>query len=307
MTSSKIDLTVDLGGLKMANPVIAASGTFGYGSEFIDFVDLDRLGGFSTKGLSYKPRLGCPAPRVIETASGMLNAIGLENIGLEKFLSEKIPLIRKYKTAVIVNFFAETIDEFSEMARKLSDEVRVDALEMNISCPNIREGGMMFSSDPKITSKVVSSVRKSTSKFLIIKLSPNVTDIKEMARVVEGEGADAISLINTLMGMAINIDTGEPYLSNVTGGLSGPAIKPIALRMVYETAQTVKIPIIGMGGIQNAEDAMEFIMAGARAFQIGSANFIDPSVTMKVLKGLISLCKEKGIFRLSDYRPETYI
>tara|TARA_B100000686_G_C16764336_1_gene960788 strand:- start:886 stop:1791 length:906 start_codon:yes stop_codon:yes gene_type:complete len=300
MKSSQIDLTVDLGGLKLVNPVIAASGTFGYGLEFAEFVDLDQLGGFSTKGLSLKPQAGCPVPRVIETPSGMLNAIGLENIGLEKFLREKIPMLRNYKTALIVNFFGKTCNEYSEMANALSGEDRVDALEMNISCPNVQEGKLFFSSDSQTAANVVRSARKATDKFLIVKLSPNVTDITEIARAVEGEGADAISLINTLLGMSIDIDTGRPYLGNQTGGLSGPGIKPVALRMVYEAVRSVKIPIIGLGGIQNAEDAMEFLMAGANAIQIGTANFLDPSVTIKVLNGLVSLCSEKGINRLAD-------
>ena len=301
MSLSKIDLSVDLGGLELSNPIMAASGTFGYGLEFIDFVDLNRLGGFSTKGLSLKPKFGCPAPRVVETASGMLNAIGLENIGLEKFIKEKVPLLRNYQTTVIVNFFGESIEEYSEMAGSLSGEDRVDALEMNISCPNVKEGGSFFTANSELTAKAVRSVRKATDKFLIVKLSPNVADITETAKVVEGEGADAISLINTLMGMSIDLENGEPYLGNATGGLSGPAIKPVAIRMVYDTVRAVKIPVLGIGGIQTAEDAIEFLIAGARAVQIGTANFIDPSTTMKILDDLISLCGKRGVTCISDF------
>ena len=301
-TGNNADLSVKLGRLELANPVIAASGTFGYGLEFLPFVDLDRLGGFSTKGLSLKPRMGNPVPRMVETASGMLNAIGLENIGLDKFLSEKLPLLENYKTRILVNFFGDTKDEYIEMATRLSDVERVDALEMNISCPNVEEGGVQFSSDPAVVRSLVTAVRQATGKFLIVKLSPNVTDITEIAKAAEEGGADAISLINTAIGMSIDLETRKPYLANNTGGLSGPAIKPIALNMVYQTVRAVKIPVIGMGGISNTEDALEFLSAGATAIQIGTANFIDPGVTMKVIEGIRRYCHTHAIQKVSDLK-----
>lgn len=303
MTPGKnVDLSVKLGRLEFANPVIAASGTFGYGLEYLPFVDLDRLGGFSTKGLSLKPRMGNPAPRMVETASGMLNAIGLENIGLDRFLSEKLPLLAHYKTRILVNFFGDTKDEYIEMATRLSDVERVDALEMNISCPNVEEGGVQFSSDPAVVLSLVTAVRQATKKFLIVKLSPNVTDITEIAKAAEEGGADAVSLINTVIGMAIDLDTRKPYLANKTGGLSGPAIKPIALNMVYQTVRAVKIPVIGMGGISSTEDALEFLSAGATAIQIGTANFIDPGITMKVVEGIREYCQTHTLQKVGDLK-----
>lgn len=298
--NTKIDLSVKLGSFQLANPVIAASGTFGYGLEFAPFVDLNLLGGFCTKGLSLKPRVGNPVPRMVETSSGMLNAIGLENVGLEKFLKEKIPSLEKYQTRLIVNFFGDTVTEYVELASALSDVKRVDALEMNVSCPNVEEGGIQFSSDPQVLHRTVSAVRKVTEKFLIVKLSPNVTDITEMALAAEESGADALSLINTHVGMKIDIESGKPWLANTTGGLSGPAIKPMALAMVYKTVRAVKIPVIGIGGIASVEDALEFLMAGARAIQIGTANFIDPAVTIKVINGLREYCQRKGLKSLAD-------
>jgi dihydroorotate dehydrogenase (NAD+) catalytic subunit len=299
---NNVDLSVKLGRLEFDNPVIAASGTFGYGLEYLPFVDLDRLGGFSTKGLSLKPRMGNAVPRMVETSSGMLNAIGLENIGLEKFLSDKLPLLENYKTRILVNFFGDTKDEYIEMAAKLSDVERIDAVEMNISCPNVEEGGVQFSSDPVVVRSLVEAVRKATGKFLIVKLSPNVTDITEIARAAEEGGADALSLINTAIGMSIDLKTRKPYLANKTGGLSGPAIKPIALNMVYQTFRAVKIPVIGMGGISNTEDALEFLAAGATAIQIGTANFIDPGITMKVIDGIRQYCQTHSIQRVSDLK-----
>ena len=298
--SAKVDLSVKLGALDFANPVIAAAGTFGYGLEFVPFVDLNRLGGFCTKGLSLKPRMGNPVPRMIETSAGMLNAIGLENVGLEKFLQEKLPALKNYRTRLIVNFFGDTVAEYAEMAGALSDIERIDALEMNVSCPNVEEGGIQFSSDPATLGRVVEAVRKATEKFLIVKLSPNVTDITELARSAEGAGADALSLINTCVGMAIDTRLGKPWLANGTGGLSGAAIKPIALAMVYKTVRAVKVPVIGVGGIASAEDALEFLMAGARAIQIGTANFIDPAITMKVIDGLREHCERNGLNSLAD-------
>ncbi len=297
---SEPDISVKLGDLELDNPVIAASGTFGYGLEFIPFLDLNRLGGFCTKGLSLKPRVGNPVPRVVETASGMLNAIGLENVGLEQFRDEKLPLLKKYRTRIIANFFGETVLEYAGMAEKLSELERIDALEMNISCPNVEAGGLAFSSNPQIVEQVVGAVRPATSKFLIVKLSPNVTDICEIARAAEGAGADAVSLINTFVGMALDLETGKPHLANISGGLSGPAIKPIALNMVYQVARTVKIPVIGMGGIRSAEDALEFIRAGASAVQVGTANFFDPAITIKIIDGISRWCSEKGINKIEE-------
>lgn len=299
---SDIDLSVDLGGLCLANPVIAASGTFGYGLEFADFLDLNLLGGFCTKGLSLKPRIGNEVPRMVETAAGMLNAIGLENIGLEKFAQGKLPLLQGYDTRIIVNFFGDSVDEYAAMAGALSALDRIDALEMNISCPNVAEGGQYFSNNPKIVQQVVAAARKATRKFLIVKLSPNVADIAEIARAAEGEGANAVSLINTVTAMAFDPKTRKPYLGNVTGGLSGPAIKPIALRMVYQTARAVGIPVIGMGGIACAEDALEFLMAGAKAVQVGTANFFDPAVTIKIIEGIKAHCINRGVKKLNEMK-----
>ncbi len=301
-SGSQLDLKVKLGELELANPVIAASGTFGYGLEYVPFVDLNRLGGFSTKGLSLKPKIGNAVPRVVETPSGMLNAIGLENIGLEAFLKEKLPRLEEYKTRVIVNFFGNTLEEYGEMAAALSHADRVDALEMNISCPNVEEGGLQFSSEPGIVGKAVDRVRKSTDKFLIVKLSPNVADITEIARAAEGAGADALSLINTYLGMSIDLESRKPYLANGTGGLSGPAIKPIALCMVYQTVRAVNVPVIGIGGIASAEDALEFLAAGASAVQIGTANLFDPGVTMKVLDGIEHYCRTHGIKSIAELK-----
>jgi dihydroorotate dehydrogenase (NAD+) catalytic subunit len=298
--SVNIDLSVKLGSMEFANPVIAASGTFAYGIEFAPFVDLNKLGGFCTKGLSLYPKLGNRVPRMVETSSGMLNAIGLENIGLEKFLIDKLPLIDKFKTRLIVNFFGNNIVEYVEMASALSDVSSIDALEMNVSCPNVEKGGIELSSDPAILQRLVESVRNVTDKFLIIKLSPNVLDITKLAIAAENGGADAISLVNTYVGMKIDVESGKPWLANITGGLSGPAIKPIALAMVYKTCRAVKIPVIGIGGISSVEDALEFLMAGASAIQIGTANYIDPSITIKVIDGLRDYCLKNNLNSLKD-------
>jgi dihydroorotate dehydrogenase (NAD+) catalytic subunit len=298
--NANIDLSVKLGSMSFTNPVIAASGTFAYGIEFAPFVDLNKLGGFCTKGLSLNPKMGNRVPRMVETSSGMLNSIGLENIGLEKFLNDKLPLLEKFKTRLIVNFFGQNNVEYIEMASALSDISSIDALEMNVSCPNVEKGGIEISSDPFILQRVVESVRKVTNKFLIIKLSPNVLDITKLAIAAEKGGADAISLVNTYVGMKIDVDSGKPWLANITGGLSGPAIKPIALAMVYKTCRAVKIPVIGIGGISSAEDALEFLMAGASAIQIGTANYIDPSITIKVIDGLRSYCQKNNLNSLKD-------
>ena len=297
-----VDLTVNLGKLVLDNPVIAASGTFGYGLEYLDFLDLNELGGFSTKGISLKPKAGNPVPRVTETASGMLNSIGLENIGLEEFLSTKLPQLKTYKTKIIVNFFGDTVSEYVEMASVLSKEDRIDALEMNVSCPNVDKGGLQFSSDPIILKQLVDAVRKASEKFLIVKLSPNVTDITVLARAAEEGGADALSVCNTFVGMKVDTKSGKPYLANRTGGLSGPAIKPIALNMVYETARTVQIPVFGIGGISTCDDALEFLMAGAKAIQIGTANYIDPTVTIKVIDGIRNWCLKNQVSKLSNIK-----
>jgi len=296
------DLTVDLGKLVLDNPVIAASGTFGYGLEYTEFLDLNDLGGFSTKGLSINPKIGNPVPRVIETSSGMLNAIGLENIGLQVFLSDKLPQLKNYKTRIIVNFFGDTVQQYVEMASALSKEERIDALEMNVSCPNVEEGGLQFSSDPTVLRQVVEATRKATDKFLIVKLSPNVTDITVLARAAEDAGADALSVCNTFVGMKLDLESGKPYLANRTGGLSGPAIKPLALNLVYQTVRAVKIPVIGIGGIANSEDALEFLMVGAKALQIGTANYIDPTVTVKVVRGIRDWCRQNQIAKLADLK-----
>ena len=295
-----MELSVKLGSLSLNNPVIAASGTFGYGLEYCSLVDLNALGGFSTKGLSLKPKTGNPVPRVIETSSGMLNAIGLENIGLQAFLSEKLPQLNNFNTRIIVNFFGDTTSEYVEMAQALSEVERVDALEMNVSCPNVEKGGLQFSSDPKVLLDVVSSVRKVTKKFLIVKLSPNVTDITLLAKSAEDAGADALSVCNTFVGMSIDLKTRKHHLANKTGGLSGPAIKPLALNLVYQTVRAVQIPVIGIGGIASGEDALEFLLAGAKAVQIGTANFIDPASTLNVIEGIRRYCLKNGVKNLSE-------
>jgi dihydroorotate dehydrogenase (NAD+) catalytic subunit len=297
-----MDLSVDLGGLRLINPVIAASGTFGYGLEYSSLVDLNCLGAFSTKGLSLKPKTGNPVPRVIETSSGMLNSIGLENIGIDAFLTEKLTLLKNIDTCIIVNFFGETSYEYVEMAGALSDVERLDALEMNVSCPNLDKGGLQFSSDPSVLAELVSAVRKVTKKFLIVKLSPNVTDITLLARAAENAGADALSVCNTFVGMSIDLKTRKPHLANKTGGLSGPAIKPLALNLVYKTAQMVKIPVIGIGGITSGDDAVEFLLAGAKAVQIGTANFIDPASTISVIDGIRKYCLSNGLKKLSELK-----
>ena len=297
-----MDLSIKLGSLCLNNPVIAASGTFGYGLEYSSLVDLNALGGFSTKGLSLKPKVGNPVPRVIETSSGMLNAIGLENIGLEAFLSEKLPQLKNFNTRIIVNFFGDTTQEYAAMARALSVVERLDALEMNVSCPNVEKGGLQFSSDTEVLTEVVSSVRKATEKFLIVKLSPNVTDITLLAKAAENAGADALSVCNTFVGMSIDLKTRKPHLANRTGGLSGPAIKPLALNLVYQTVRAVQIPVIGIGGISSGEDAVEFLLAGAKAVQIGTANFIDPVSTLHVIEGIRQYCLANGVNNLSELK-----
>ena len=281
-------LSVEIGKLKLKNPVMTASGTFGYGEEYSEFLDISSLGAVVVKGLSLHPKEGNPPPRIVETPAGMLNAIGLQNIGIEAFINEKLPFLKKFDTTVIVNFFGDTIEEYVEAAERLSSVEGIHALEMNISCPNRQAGWSLFGTDPGMTRDVVSAVRKATDLTLIVKLSPNVTDIAYMAKTAEDAGADALSLINTLTGMAVDLVTKRPRLANVTGGLSGPAIKPVALRMIWECYRKVRIPIIGMGGIVTAEDALEFILCGASAVAVGTGNFINPRSAMDILEGIRS-------------------
>ncbi len=294
------NLSVEIAGIQFQNPVLAASGTFGYGLEYTDFIDLNRLGGIIVKGLSAKPSPGNSPPRIVETASGMLNAIGLQNIGVEAFIKEKIPLLKKFNTKIIANFFGDTQDEYVRTAERLSNVSEIAGLEMNISCPNVEKGGLAFGTDPEITEELVRKVRKITSLPLIVKLSPNVTDIVVMAKAAVNGGADALSIINTLLGMAIDVQSRRPILANITGGLSGPAIKPVALRMVWQVAKTVDIPVIGIGGIMDARDALEFIIAGASAVQIGTANFIDPSISIKIIEGIKDYCEKNGVRDIKD-------
>ncbi len=293
-------LKTNICGVEFKTPVIAASGTFGYGLEYIKHTDLNNVGGVAVKGISLNEAKGNKMPRLVETRAGMLNAIGLQNVGVEKFLSEKLPVLRKYDTKVIVNFWGKTIDEYIEVA-KILDNANVDMLEMNISCPNVKEGGISFSATPENTREIVKAVRKSvTNKPLVVKLSPNVTNIVDYAKVCEAEGADCLSLINTLLGMAIDVNTMKPILANITGGLSGPAIKPVALRMVYEVFKNVNIPIMGMGGISNHVDALEFFMVGANLVQVGTANFVEPNACVDVAEGMQQFLEEKNINHIND-------
>ena len=287
-------LCVDLAGLRLKNPVIAASGTFGYGQEYADYVDLNQLGGIAVKGLSLKPRAGNPPPRIMETTGGMLNSVGLQNIGVEAFIEEKLPFLSQYDVAVIANIYGETLEEYSKVAAKLSAAKGVSALEVNISCPNVKNGGLSFGADPKAAAQVTRRVKAQTDLPVIVKLTPNVTDIVLIARAVEKAGADAVSLINTLTGLAVDVQTKTPRLKNITGGLSGPAIKPVALRMVWQVASAVRVPVIGIGGIGTAEDAVEFLLAGASAVQVGTANFYNPASSMEILSGLEAWLREQG-------------
>jgi dihydroorotate dehydrogenase (NAD+) catalytic subunit len=296
------NLKTEICGIKFKNPVIAASGTFGYGLEFTNRIDISMLGGISVKGISLNEEKGNPMPRIMETHAGMLNAIGLQNIGVNKFLDEKLPELKKYDTNIIANFWGKTVEEYTEVA-KILDCSDVDMLEMNISCPNIKEGGIAFGTNPEMTFEVVNKVKKSISnKPLIVKLSPNVSNIKIFGKTAESAGADAISAINTLLGMSININTRRPHLSNVTGGLSGPAIKPVAVRMVYELYQAVDIPIIGIGGIMNYKDVAEFFIAGASAVQVGTANFVNPEIISTIIDDLTTYCKANEIGNFTELK-----
>jgi dihydroorotate dehydrogenase (NAD+) catalytic subunit len=297
---STVDLSVTIGSLALKNPLIAASGCFGYGVEYADLVDLSSLGGVAVKGLFLTEREGHPAPRIVETPAGMLNAIGLQGIGVRRFVDEKLPELRARRATVIVNVCGTTLDEYVEVSRILSDADGVDAIELNISCPNIKEGGIQFGCSLTGTFDVVNAVRRVTKLPLIPKLTPNVTDVSSFARAAEDAGADAVSLVNTFLAMVLDVETRRPKISNVVGGLSGPAIRPIAVRMVYECRQAVRIPIIGMGGITDARDALEFMIAGASAVQVGTANFVDPMIWPKLIDGIRAYMERHQIARLSD-------
>ncbi|PLX02244.1 MAG: dihydroorotate dehydrogenase [Marinilabiliales bacterium] len=296
-----VDLRVQIGGgLELKNPVTTASGTFGFGQEFTDFIDLDELGGIFVKGLTLKLRQGNDYPRMAETASGMLNAVGLQNKGIDYFIETTYPDIKKYKTEIFPNINGSVVEDYIAVAEKVNEIEGINALELNISCPNVKEGGMAFGVSCPSAIAVTEAVRKAYDGVIIVKLSPNVTDITEIAKGVEGAGADAVSLVNTFLGMAIDYKTRKPVLSTITGGLSGPAIKPIALRMVWQVYNAVKIPVVGMGGIMNAEDAIEFMLAGSSAIQIGTANFIDPQISIKILKGIEDYCKDNNVSAVRD-------
>lgn len=296
----KPDMSVKIAGITLRNPVMTASGTFGYGQEFAEYVDLERIGAFVTKGLSLKPRSGNPTPRIVETPGGMLNAIGLQNVGIEAFIRKKVPFLRTVNTPAIANFFGNTVDEYAELARRLDAIPEIAGLEVNISCPNVKQGGIVFGTDPDCAFGVISACREATTKPLIAKLSPNVTDIVDMARACADAGADALSLINTLTGMAIDLNRRRPVLANVTGGFSGPAIKPVALRMVWQVARAVELPIIGIGGIMTAGDALEFILAGATAVQVGTASFINPNASQTIAEGMEAWLAENGVESVSS-------
>jgi len=299
------DLSVQLGpqnkrGLLLSNPLMTASGTFGYGTEYADIIDIQRLGAIICKGTTLKPRQGNPQPRLWETASGVLNSIGMENIGIEALIKEKAPLWAKWKVPMIVNILGESVEDYGKLAKRLDKVAGVSGIEVNISCPNISEGGLEFGAKPKSAADVTSAVKAKTTLPVIVKLSPNVTDITDIALAVEEAGADAISLINTLRGMSIDIKTRKPVLGNICGGLSGPAIKPVALYMVYQVAHKVKVPVIGCGGITSTNDALEFIMAGASAVQVGTANFTDPRTPLDIIDGIERFMKKEGIRRITE-------
>ena len=294
------DLTVNIGGLTLKNPVMTASGTFGYAREFAPFMELSRLGAIIVKGISLSPRPGNPPPRIAETACGMLNAIGLENVGVERFITDKIPYLSSLGTPIIVNILGDTVEEYGKIARRLSNVPGVAALEVNISCPNVQKGGVAFGADPVAAAKVTAEVKKNSALPVMVKLSPNVTDIAAIAKAVEDAGADSVSLINTLLGMAIDINSRRPKLANVMGGLSGPAIKPIALRMVFQVSRAVKVPVIGIGGIMSAVDALEFIIAGASAVQVGTASFRDAAAAANVLDGIGDWLRRQNVAGVAE-------
>ena len=300
---NKSNLEVEIGGIKLKNPVMTSSGTFGYGQEYAPFVDLNKLGAMILKGITLKSKMGNPPPRVIETPSGMLNTIGLQNVGVEMLIKEKLPYLQKFNTPVIINVSGDTVEEYVELVRRLgeiSEEMGVAGLEVNISCPNVKKGGMVWGTDAHSTYELINSIRKATSLPLIVKLTPNVTDIKTIAQAAEEAGADALSLINTLVGMVVDIDSHKPKLANVSGGLSGPAVKPVALWLVWQVFQTVNIPVIGIGGIIKVEDALEFIITGARAIEIGTANFVNPRVTIEIIEGIEKYLIENNIKDINE-------
>ncbi|HEY7912747.1 MAG TPA: dihydroorotate dehydrogenase [Blastocatellia bacterium] len=293
-------LAVEIAGIRFSNPVIGASGTFGYGLEFAELIDLNLLGGFSTKGLSARPLPGNPPPRIVETHGGMLNAIGLQNIGARAFITDKLPALRRFDTRVIANVFGYSDEDYIEAIKILNDGEGISAYELNISCPNVKEGGIVIGNSPASAARLTEKAKRASSRPLIVKLSPNVTDIALLARAIVEAGADSLSLINTIVGMSIDVNTRRPRLYYGTGGLSGPAIRPIAVRMVAEVAQAVKVPLIGIGGIASAMDALEFMIAGATAVQIGTANYYDPQVTIKTIKGLSQYCEQKEISTITS-------
>ncbi|MBE6309453.1 MAG: dihydroorotate dehydrogenase [Bacteroidales bacterium] len=295
-----VDLSVNIGKLKLKNPVLTASGTFGYGEEYADFVDLNRLGGFIVKGTTLNHREGNPYPRMVETPSGMLNAVGLQNKGVDYFINEIYPRIKDVDSQVIVNVSGACLEDYVKVCEKLAPLDRIEAVEINISCPNVKQGGMAFGTTCAGAESVTKAIREAYDKTMIVKLSPNVTDIAEIARAVEAAGADAVSLTNTFLGMAINVETQRPYLSTITGGLSGACIRPIAVRMVWQVANAVKIPVVGLGGIMNGRDAVEFMLAGATAIQVGTANFVDPAVTVKIVDYIEEYMKRHGIEKVTD-------
>ncbi|MBD5323702.1 MAG: dihydroorotate dehydrogenase [Bacteroides sp.] len=294
------DLRVNIGALALKNPVLTASGTFGYGEEFADFIDLSRLGGFIVKGTTLEPREGNPYPRMAETPSGMLNAVGLQNKGVDYFVEHIYPRITKYDSEIIVNVSGAKIDDYVGVCRKLAPLERIRAIEVNISCPNVKQGGMAFGTTCEGAASVTKAVREAFPGTVIVKLSPNVTDIASIAKAVEAEGADSVSLINTLMGMAVDVERRRPCLSTITGGLSGPAVRPVAVRMVWQVAKAVKIPVVGLGGIMNGRDALEFILAGATAIEVGTANFIDPAVTVGIVDYIDDYCQRHGVKSVTE-------
>ena len=291
---------MNIGGLQLQNPVMTASGTFGYAREFDHLVDLNRLGGIIVKGLSLEPTKGNPPPRIVETPCGMLNAIGLENVGIEAFIKDKLPFLQRLTPPVIINIYGKLEEEYLQLAARIEKVEAIAGIEVNISCPNVKAGGMVFGVDPKAAFRVVRGVRDQTTKPLIVKLSPNVSDITEIALAVQEAGADCLSLINTITAMVVDIETRRPRLANITGGLSGPAIRPVAVRMVWQVAKVAKIPVIGIGGIMKAEDALQFFIAGASAVQVGTANFINPHVTTDVIDGIETFLAERNIASISD-------
>jgi dihydroorotate dehydrogenase (NAD+) catalytic subunit len=295
-----VDLTVQVGALRLANPILAASGTFGYGIEFAHLVDLNCLGGVVVKGLSLEPMEGSPAPRLCETPSGMLNAVGLQNIGVRAFIAERLTALRTYRTSIIANVFGFTVEEYVGVLGLLEEAEGIAGYELNISCPNTERGGIQFGSDPGMVGEVVSAARRASRRPLWVKLSPNVTDIVPIARAAEDSGADALTIANTYVGMSVDIRTRRSRLGRLTGGLSGPAIMPITLRLVYEAAQAVKIPVLGLGGVETPENALEYIIAGARAVQVGTANFVDPTACQRIARGLEKICEKYNLHSISS-------